>query len=151
MHLIAHRGNLDGPRPELENSPDYIEAALAAGFEVEIDVWCQDGAFSLGHDEPSYPIDLSYLARPGLWCHAKDLNALEQMLRWPSIHCFWHEDDTATLTSRGFIWTYPGKPLTRQSISVLPGGEDRDWRVAAGVCSDWISKIRDIVNDRRPR
>ena len=44
MKLIAHRGNIDGPNPERENSPEYIEEALKAGYDVEVDVWydCAD-------------------------------------------------------------------------------------------------------------
>jgi hypothetical protein len=37
--LYAHRGNLFGPKPELENTPDYIDQAIKFGFKVEVDVW----------------------------------------------------------------------------------------------------------------
>ncbi len=36
--IISHRGNLDGPIPERENSPDYIDQAIKWGFVVEIDI-----------------------------------------------------------------------------------------------------------------
>jgi hypothetical protein len=39
MRIIAHRGNLDGPDPTRENSPIYVMAALAAGVDVEVDLW----------------------------------------------------------------------------------------------------------------
>ena len=61
MKLIAHRGNITGPKPELENSPDYIFEAIKKGFDVEVDVWYgTDGKFMLGHDNPDYsfPFDL---------------------------------------------------------------------------------------------
>ena len=54
MKLISHRGNTSGPNPEKENSPEYIIAALLAGYEVEIDVWFENGKFMLGHSEPQY-------------------------------------------------------------------------------------------------
>jgi len=58
MIKIAHRGNTRGPKPELENSPEYISKAIEDGFEVEIDIWFQDGeGFFLGHDYPKYKID----------------------------------------------------------------------------------------------
>ena len=38
MILISHRGNLDGPQPENENRPDYIEKALL-NYNVEIDIF----------------------------------------------------------------------------------------------------------------
>jgi len=28
MKLIAHRGNINGPNPEKENHPDYINTAI---------------------------------------------------------------------------------------------------------------------------
>ena len=39
MYLISHRGNLEGPKAEYENSISYIENAISKGFEVEVDVW----------------------------------------------------------------------------------------------------------------
>ena len=37
MKLISHRGNIDGPQPDRENSPNYINEAIEAGYNVEID------------------------------------------------------------------------------------------------------------------
>jgi glycerophosphoryl diester phosphodiesterase len=45
MLLISHRGNISGPQPKLENTVAYIEQAINQGFDVEIDVWFQDGKF----------------------------------------------------------------------------------------------------------
>ena len=42
MILISHRGNIDGPNPKLENSPEYIQLAMEKGFDVEVDVWYKD-------------------------------------------------------------------------------------------------------------
>ena len=33
---------------------------------------------------------------------------------------FEHQEDDVTLTSEGYIWTYPNKQLTDNSIAVLP-------------------------------
>ncbi len=38
MFYISHRGNIDQIIPERENSPDYINEAIAQGYHVEIDV-----------------------------------------------------------------------------------------------------------------
>jgi len=54
MKFISHRGNLTGPNPERENHPSYILEATANGFEVEIDLWYENGKLILGHDEPQY-------------------------------------------------------------------------------------------------
>ena len=45
MILISHRGNLNGPKPDQENSPNYINNAISKGYNVEIDVWFKDEFF----------------------------------------------------------------------------------------------------------
>ena len=47
MILISHRGNINGPNPEMENDPRYIENTLGKGFNVEVDVWSNDSDFFL--------------------------------------------------------------------------------------------------------
>jgi len=137
MILISHRGNLNG-KSDRENSPDYIEEALSQGFDVEVDVWYDGKQFWLGHDKPQYKVSEGFLEHPNLWCHAKNIEGLYSMLE-DDIHCFWHQEDDVTLTSRGFFWTYPGKELTKKSIAVLP---DKKPNVeVAGVCSDFIVRF----------
>lgn len=104
MLIIAHRGNLNGPNPNLENRPDYILSALAEGYDAEIDVWCIENQWFLGHDAPQYHIPLYYLFNNHLWCHAKNIEAFERMLNMKDIHCFWHDKDDYTLTSQNYIW-----------------------------------------------
>lgn len=107
MKIISHRGNLTGRDPKTENKIDSIIAAIERGFDVEIDVWFIDNHFYLGHDNPVTSIDVSFLNNKNLWCHAKNKEALEKMLEL-NIHCFWHENDRMTITSRGVLWCYPG-------------------------------------------
>ena len=54
------------------------------------------------------------------------------------IHCFWHQEDDVTLTSKGYMWTYPGKPLTDNSICVKPKKNDKIMKKTFGICSDFI-------------
>ena len=150
MILISHRGNLDGKNPEKENSPLYVLQALSKGFDVEVDVWYSNSKWFLGHDYSQYEIDLDFLIASSysLWCHAKNILALKMMLK-EDIHCFWHQEDDVTLTSRGYIWTYPGKNLTKKSICVLPKkfgdiynksmGIDKCY----GICSDYILEYKE--------
>lgn len=63
MILISHRGNIDGKKPHLENQPDYIDEAIALGYDVEIDVWLIDGVLFLGHDAPQYEISDVWLEK----------------------------------------------------------------------------------------
>ena len=139
MKYISHRGNLTGVNSSRENSPDYIKEALDAGFDVEVDVWYVDGKFMLGHDAPTYKTDVEFLLDSRLWCHAKNPEALEKMLGF-GIHCFWHENDERTLTSQGYVWTYPYKELVKKSVVVILDKE-LDYGYVSGavaVCGDWV-------------
>lgn len=106
MKIIAHRGNVNGTNEQRENSPDYIMEAIELGFDAEIDVWYVDGKFYLGHDNPQYKIDESFCVHPNLWCHAKNTESLPQLLKIGA-HCFWHETDKYTLTSKMIPWCFP--------------------------------------------
>lgn len=139
MILISHRGNISGPNPEQENVPDYILQALGNGFDVEVDVWYKEQRWFLGHDRPEHLIDAQFLENEKIWCHAKNLDAL-YCLSQLRVTYFWHENDAATLTSNGYIWTYPGKKLTPLSISVLPEQSNIWSEEIAGVCSDYIER-----------
>lgn len=123
MNKIAHRGNTQGSGGLLENDPSYITSAILQGHYCEVDVWFVEGGFWLGHDTPDHSIAMDFLENEKLICHAKNIEALHNMLNNPEIHCFWHENDKVTLTSKGFVWKYP---------EVYFGG--KLW----GVCSDWL-------------
>ena len=57
-------------------------------------------------------------------------------------HYFWHQEDDYTITSRGFIWTYPGKKLFPNSICVLPEHANYKDINCKGICSDFIDKYK---------
>lgn len=141
MFLISHRGNISGKLPERENTVDYIQEALGLGYDVEVDVWKTGNEFYLGHDGPETLIKLEFLRNDKLWCHAKNMDSLAAMMS-ESIHCFWHQTDDVTLTSRGYLWTYPGKPLTENSICVMPELNEQPIENSVGVCSDFIDNYR---------
>ena len=145
MILISHRGNLEGKQPKLENHPNYIDKALKEGYDVEIDVWVIENDFYLGHDEPQYKTTQEWLNRRcnKLWIHCKNIEAVE----WFNSLCdtynyFWHQEDTLTLTSKGYMWVYPGKQPINQSIAVMPELFNDDTDSCLGICSDYISKYK---------
>ena len=149
--LIAHRGNLTGPNPEMENNPLYIDRALEKGYDVEIDI---RGSFYtkfyLGHDEQQYMVSPEWLFERvnNLWLHAKDIQALHSLTQQVSnFNVFWHQDDFYTVTTKGFIWTYPGHTLTPESICVMPEKFDglyteQQLRNCAGICTDFVEKYK---------
>ena len=140
MLLISHRGNLYGPGEPDENKPSRIVEVINQGFDVEVDVWSIDNKIYLGHDKPVHFVTTDFLLHPKLWCHAKNIEAFEHMLN-VGAHCFWHEVDHYTLTSKQFIWTYPGKQITPKSVIVCQTKEDTNSIMTAnvyGVCSDYL-------------
>lgn len=145
MILIAHRGNISGPNPEMENRPEYVKKAIDLGYNVEVDVWYENNQLFLGHDGPQYKIKDDFLDNDLLWCHAKNTQALQKLIDL-GIHYFWHDIDAHTITSRGFVWSYPGSTLTSNSICVMPESapdfySDKDFKNCKGVCSDYIGEI----------
>ena len=70
MIRIAHRGNYKGRDVLRENTISYIEEAIAAGFDVEIDVRLVGGKWFLGHDNPQEEIPLSFMERSSIWAAA---------------------------------------------------------------------------------
>ena len=147
MIFISHRGNLTGKKPEMENKPSYISDALNQGYHCEVDVWFVDNKFMLGHDAPKYgfPFVLFRSFYNKLWIHCKNTEAISALNDFPETHLlnyFWHQNDDVTLTSKGYIWAYPGKQPIKSSIAVLPEIHNDDTTYAIGICSDNIKKYK---------
>jgi len=137
MRSIAHRGNTEGRNKKLENHPNYISNAIHEGYDAEVDVWLSDG-LDLGHDKPQYSIELDYLLSFSefLWIHCKNLEALHFLNEFPELNVFWHQKDDFTLTSKNFIWTYPGKQVTQNSILVIGDACKYEGPSCYGLCAD---------------
>ena len=143
--IISHRGNLTGSNPERENSQTYIQEALDKGYDVEIDVWVKDNNLWLGHDHPQHLIDKTwlYLHKKHLWVHCKNIEAINYFSsKLKLFNYFWHENDTLTLTSKNYIWVYPGKQPINNSIAVMPEINSDDTSQCLGVCSDYIQNYK---------
>ena len=61
MILISHRGNINGPNKDKENSLSYIQEAINLGYDVEIDLWVINGELFLGHDSPQYIVNFEWI------------------------------------------------------------------------------------------
>ena len=57
-------------------------------------------------------------------------------------HYFWHEEDKYTITSKGYIWAYPGEEINENTICVLPEKINQKIGKCAGICSDFIEKFK---------
>lgn len=119
MIFISHRGNLHGPNPARENSPDYIDEAIKAGFIVEIDLRTVGDTFFLGHDYPLHLIDKQWLADRSndVLIHVKDAESLKRID--PNWHFFCHSNDPFTRTSWGNIWIHD-LTIVPDSFCIVP-------------------------------
>jgi hypothetical protein len=158
MLYISHRGNLEGPIAALENTQDYIVAAIQRGFLVEIDLWGEiDGEHRtlwLGHDRPERPVSSRFIHRynSNLIYHCKNAAAytlLQTMVTNPIM--FFHDRDDYVFTSNGWVWCYPGKiPPGQDGIIVMPERVMDLEKVpdyctqhsVSGICSDYIRVLR---------
>ena len=142
MLIISHRGYEFGPDSDLENNPEQISKLLSKKFQVEVDVWNIRNEFYLGHDKPKYKVPVSFLKNDGLWCHTKNIEALEALLKI-GVHCFWHQEDDYTVTSRGFIWAYPQKETSgKSSVYLYPEKFNNiDYMKYDFICTDYIYKF----------
>tara|TARA_R100000008_G_scaffold59031_1_gene36772 strand:- start:1777 stop:2241 length:465 start_codon:yes stop_codon:yes gene_type:complete len=154
MILISHRGNLDGLNPERENSPDYIDEAIAKGYDVEVDVWYyrvnQDWVW-LGHDEPEYTVKKEWLLdrKNNLWIHCKNFNALTQLVN-TELRIFYHEKEQYTILNNGLIWAHNIEEIDDRCIIPLLSRESvLEYNQAGfyGVCSDFIYDCEKKFND----
>jgi hypothetical protein len=145
IHLISHRGNVNGRMESWENEPTYIDLAISKGYDVEVDVWYKDNILWLGHDKPDYAIDFSFIRDrvSKLWVHCKNIEAILYFKECSyDVNYFWHENDTVTLTSLNYIWAFPNKQPIKNSIAVMPELFNDDVSSAIGVCSDFVEKYK---------
>jgi len=159
---IAHRGNLYGPNPELENTIPHIDSAMGQGFHVEVDVWNINGTMVLGHDQPSdsdilsnYVTDNFFVNRSNrLLIHCKNAEALCHMMALdgtygPAFEYFFHDSDAYTLTSQNSIVAYPNKPcplhvdVTPTTIAMMPERHNTDTTDFKKICTDYPVRYRD--------
>tara|TARA_R100000353_G_C6409357_1_gene169917 strand:+ start:93 stop:551 length:459 start_codon:yes stop_codon:yes gene_type:complete len=151
MIIISHRGNLKGPNLERENHPDYIDAAIVRGFDVEIDVWVisninwTDKIF-LGHDGPEYEVSKDWLMnrKDKLWVHCKNLKAAS--LLSDDLRCFGSEHDPFCYMSQGHIWVnnVDVKPVPNCVVPLLGLEDIKAYRFmdsAFAICTDYPEEL----------
>jgi hypothetical protein len=153
MKLISHRGNLTGINQN-ENRFDAIINACSLGFDVEIDLRFVDNNWWLGHDSPDHWLenglnDIVHL-KDKLWVHCKNFAALEK-LKGTDFNYFWHQEDDHTITSKGFIWTYPGKDQGKTNVLVMPEWNYSLEQIASlgcfAICSDYVQDIQKLMQE----
>lgn len=148
IRLIAHRGNIEGDNPDSENHPEQIEQVVNK-FDCEVDLRFKEKSSELflGHDGLDYKVELEWLVnfKERLWIHCKDYASLNFLsLNNFDLNYFWHQDDDFTLTSKGYIWTYPMKRVGSKSVIVIKDTKELNLD-CFGVCTNEILKVKDMI------
>lgn len=146
MKLIAHRGCMLGPDKHIENKKSTIIECISKKFDVEIDVFSHKNKLYLGHDEPIDKISIEFMMEhyKKLWIHCKNLTALDFLLNFKKLNVFYHQTDDFTLTSKGYIWTYPKKATTKKSVIVCKSKKEHENadKNIFGICSDYVGLFK---------
>lgn len=153
MRIYSHRGNIFG-KDARENEPTFIKECLAKGYFVEVDLWHDGGRYFLGHDGPTFLIDLAEFDRVEVMFHLKT----PHVPRLVRADAFAIENDPYVLTLRGLLWTNHGQEPTPGSVMCAPElvGDPQPLdafvrsvqRTAAGICTDYPDIVRDVLDAR---
>lgn len=147
MIFICHRGKKNNQEPE--NFRENILKNLSLGYDCEIDVWKIENKFFIGHDKPEEEIEDKFLYNDHLWCHAKNIESLKYMIS-NNINTFWHQEDDYTITSKGFVWVYPGKKLIKNCIAVKPELANyslKDLKICYAICTAEVEKYKKLIGE----
>ena len=143
LKIISHRANLYGQDLSRENHIWAINECVLAGFDVEVDLWFEDGLY-FGHDKPENSVTKDYLLNMynNLWIHAKNLKAVEWLYDMKEFNWFWHQTDMMTLTSKGIPWCYPGHYV---STGITVELEYKIIPKIYGVCTNYPIRMKEIL------
>lgn len=150
MKIISHRGNISGPEPARENSPDFLDEAIALGFDVEVDVRSIEGETYLGHDGPDHRVDWQWLAnrRDQLWIHCKNLEAARLLSTFTvGLRCFCSESDPFCFMTEGYLWLndVEVEPKDNCIVPLLNIDDIKRYRFMGkpwGVCTDYPIELK---------
>ena len=154
MKLISHRGNIIGPNPNTENTPSYIDTAISAGYDVEIDIRLINGKYYLGHDTPDYEVTQTWLLKrkDRLWIHCKNIEAANELSKLDSLQFFCHTSDPFVLTSNGYVWAHE-LAIKVGSRVIIPLLDEKDLSEYEGigtyaVCTDYMTFAKYILKQK---
>ena len=148
MNIISHRGNIDGPIPERENAPSYIDTAIQLGYDVEVDVrLINNNEIWLGHDAPQYRLEMSWIEKRQnkLWFHCKDVASAMKFSELLNLIFFCHSQDPYVLTSNGYLWIHDMtvSPTNKCIVPFIDGsGRPQNNAAPYGICTDFVLNYR---------
>jgi hypothetical protein len=148
MIKIAHKGNYAGQNVDRENTVEYIEEAIAAGYNVKVDAWLMEDKWMLGQHWPATEVPRSFFERPEIWTHAKNLVGYVSLYNNPKVHVFWHNKDDFAITSKGIKWARNYIETSDGIMSIAEDNQTMKGRINGkltqplGICCDsfdWLS------------
>ena len=143
MKIIAHRGLVNGPDKNKENTLPTIMSALGLGFDVEVDVWLENNQLKLGHDKPG-PIVPNWLFENNkAWFHAKDVGSLKYLTEQDK-RVFYHTNEDVVMTSKRELWALPGKGFDGSYIVLPENTGEKILKGTLGICTDYATKYRSM-------
>ena len=152
MIIISHRGNINGPVPEKENRPSYIDCALQLGYDVEVDIRFINGTFWLGHDTPDYEVSNTWILKRknNIWFHCKDLDSASMLNELDdTINKFCHTSDSFVLVSNGTVWVHDlTLNLDEKCIIPLINKQniiDYNGPEVCGICTDFTVLLKNKI------
>jgi len=149
MKIISHRGNINGPIPEKENRPSYIDSAIKLDYDVEVDLRIINNEFWLGHDEAQYKIELSWmrLRKDKIWYHCKDIESALVLCKLnEDFKYFCHSQEPYVCTSNGYLWVHDlSSKINNKCIIPLLSKEDIEKYTNSkpyAICTDFVKDIK---------
>ncbi len=137
MKLISNRGNIDGVNLELENTLEYVEAAINLKHDVKIDLWSKENKLYLGNDGPKQQITVDWLEKyaQNLWVQCRDEDLYEIFYKFDpngkDLNYFYCEDPSIILTTS-----------TGVKIAILSEDSIVDTVDCYGVCLNTIKELQ---------
>jgi 3-deoxy-D-manno-octulosonate 8-phosphate phosphatase (KDO 8-P phosphatase) len=147
--LIAHRGNFAGQNAERENTVDYLEEALAAGYDVELDVRAMRNNIFLGHDTAIEKVpSIEWLRDSRKWVHCKDRASYDLLSKYRDIRCFMQEKDDVDSQVGRYRWISSGAAkdcITYGQNMIVHESWVNDRCDHFGIYGDNVSQFKDRV------
>jgi hypothetical protein len=139
MIKIANKGNLFGVIESVENTQEYLEEAIKAGFLVKVDLWVINGKMCSGENYPSYKISFNDILNPSKILFQTRNSAAFSYIIENGFHGF-TDGSKFSFTSKGIPISH-GSSATDKTIVFFPENEPYEKiknMDILGVCGDFV-------------
>jgi hypothetical protein len=150
IKLISHRGNINGVNTERENEQTYLQEAIEAGYDVELDIRRLNHTLWFGHDGPTHMASMAWLLnyKNNLWIHTKNFDAMDFLIEH-NFRVFYHQiEDHVVIGNTRIIWSRAiSEASTRSMIPLLSMDDINQVDIKSlnvyAICSDFVQTIKE--------